>query len=152
MKITREDAVKNTMTQKPSRDNSKSSGAFDAILHGAMEDKKAVQGTQTQKMSALNGSPIIDTATFLSVDNKPHIVEGAERMLDILDEFQTKLADTRVSLDDLSPVIKRMNQEKDLLLPFVDSLPDTDPLKDILNRALITCSVEVGKFERGDYL
>jgi len=38
------------------------------------------------------------------------------------------------------------------LIPTLESLPDGDKLKDILNQALVTSTVEIIKFNRGDYV
>jgi len=45
-----------------------------------------------------------------------------------------------------------METEKETLAPVLNSLPPEDGLKDILNQALITSSLEVIKFNRGDYV
>jgi hypothetical protein len=154
MKITREDAVGTVVIPKSPRDTKTNTGAFDTLLRSAIEDRVSPHrqlGTSGVKASSVTGSPIVDTAAFLSTD-KPQIIAGTERILDTLDEYQAKLADTKIPLADLLPIVEKLNCEKDLLLPFIDALPETDPLRDLLNRALITCSIEVGKFERGDYL
>jgi len=43
-------------------------------------------------------------------------------------------------------------KEKDQLSRVLDSMPNEDRLKDILNQTLITASLEVIKFNRGDYI
>ena len=45
-----------------------------------------------------------------------------------------------------------MEAETDSLLPVYRNLPDGDSLKDVLNDVLLTSSVEILKFRRGDYL
>ncbi len=45
-----------------------------------------------------------------------------------------------------------MDQQKDLLAPSLDTLAESDPLKDLVTKVLIACSVESEKFKRGDYL
>jgi len=45
-----------------------------------------------------------------------------------------------------------MEKEKDVLAPLMDSLPQGDELKDILNNALVSATVETIKFNRGDYV
>ena len=56
-----------------------------------------------------------------------------------------------MSLNELNPLIQMMDMEKMDLISAMDSLPDGDGLKDILNETLITASLEVAKFKRGDY-
>jgi hypothetical protein len=43
-------------------------------------------------------------------------------------------------------------REKDQLSGLLDSMPNDDGLKHILNQTLITASLEVIKFNRGDYI
>ena len=93
----------------------------------------------------------IDTATLLGIDST-RIIDGPDRLIGTLEEFQKKLADTSLPLGELSPVVERMSREKDLLIPAYDALPQSDPLKEILGKVLISVSVEAEKFKRGDYL
>jgi hypothetical protein len=49
-------------------------------------------------------------------------------------------------------VIKTIEKEKEQLSSVMESLPNEDALKDIVNRTLITASLEVMKYNRGDYI
>ncbi|MBW2647151.1 MAG: hypothetical protein JRE23_13445, partial [Deltaproteobacteria bacterium] len=51
-----------------------------------------------------------------------------------------------------SPLVSGMESEAAKIMPLLDSLPDGDRLKDLLNRAVVTATVEAIKFNRGDYL
>jgi hypothetical protein len=75
-----------------------------------------------------------------------------ERYLDLLDDYRRKLADPRVSLKGLDAMVVEMEAGKDALAPALGSLPEGDGIKDILNRTLVTASLEIIKFRRGDYL
>jgi hypothetical protein len=75
-----------------------------------------------------------------------------ERYLDLLDDYRRQLADPRMSLKGLDTVVREMEAGKDELAPALGSLPDGDGIKDILNRTLVTASLEIIKFRRGDYL
>jgi hypothetical protein len=151
MKITNDDVIRNAATQAARRGDKTAAGQFDALLRKTVEEKAASEKTSVQNLAGLQGPSPIDTASLLGVETS-QIVEGTERLLSTLEEFQTKLADTTIPLDDLSPIIQRMDQQKDLLMPSLDTLPESDSLKDIVNKVLITCSVESEKFKRGDYL
>jgi hypothetical protein len=52
----------------------------------------------------------------------------------------------------MEPVIKMIDKEKEQLSSVLDSLTEEDGLKDIVNRTLITASLEVMKYNRGDYI
>ena len=75
-----------------------------------------------------------------------------ERYLDLLDDYRRQLADPRVSLKGLDAMVREMEAGKDALAPALGSLPEGDGIKDILNRTLVTASLEIIKFRRGDYL
>lgn len=75
-----------------------------------------------------------------------------EGFLDLMDEYRSRLADPRVSLKGLDPLVRSLAQGREALAPLAGSLPEGDGLKDILNRALVTTEVEIMRFRRGDYL
>ena len=75
-----------------------------------------------------------------------------EGFLDLIEEYQIKLADSRVSLKGLEPVVRSLELERDALSPLLGRLPEGDGLKDILNQALATTEIEIMRFRRGDYL
>jgi hypothetical protein len=57
-----------------------------------------------------------------------------------------------VTLRNIEPVINSIAKEKEQLSSVLDSLTNEDGLKDIVNRTLITASMEVIKYNRGDYI
>ena len=75
-----------------------------------------------------------------------------EHYLDLLDDYRRQLGDPRVSLKGLDATVREMEAGKDALAPALGSLPEDDGIKDILNRTLVTASLEIIKFRRGDYL
>jgi hypothetical protein len=75
-----------------------------------------------------------------------------ERYLDLLDDYRRQLADPRVSLRGLDAMVQEMEAGQKALQPALGSLPEGDGIKDILNRTLVTASLEIIKFRRGDYL
>jgi len=50
----------------------------------------------------------------------------------------SKLMDPQASLRDIHPLVESIQNEKDALTPLMDSLPDGDELKDVLNNALVS--------------
>jgi hypothetical protein len=55
-------------------------------------------------------------------------------------------------LKDIHPTISAIENENQHLKPMLNSMIDGDELKQILNQTLITTSVEVIKFNKGDYI
>ena len=82
----------------------------------------------------------------------PPVTPHVEGFLNLLDNYQRQLADPRVSLKGLDPAVKAMEHGRDTLTPLLDTLPEGDRLKDVLNRALVTAELEIIRFRRGDYL
>ena len=79
-------------------------------------------------------------------------IERAERMLDALNEYQRKLASPDVTMRDISYLINQIQKQSDLLTPALETLSEGNALKNILNEILIISSVEIIKFNRGDYV
>lgn len=75
-----------------------------------------------------------------------------ERFIDLLDDYRGKLADGRVSLREIDPVVRSIEQARGALEPVLAGLPEADGLKEILNRALVTAESEIARYRRGDYL
>lgn len=138
-------------TRNSARDQKAETGKFDTLLREAVEERKASAGSPTQGPSAVGSVMSLDTAMLLNLDTST-IVDGAERLVGTLEEFQAKLANADVPLEELSPIIEKMDHEKELLLPSLEMLPRTDPLRHVLNNVLVACTVETEKFKRGDYL
>ena len=88
----------------------------------------------------------------LSTENKSVTVERVDNLLNLLDNYRDQLADPQITLRSIEPVIKTIEKEKEQLSSVMESLPNEDALKDIVNRTLITASLEVMKYNRGDYI
>jgi hypothetical protein len=78
-------------------------------------------------------------------------IHCVEEFLDMLHEYQLKLGNPRVTTREIEPFVREIEARKESLLLILDSLPDGDGLKGILNHILITTSVEMFRFGRGDY-
>ncbi len=79
-------------------------------------------------------------------------IDRIENMIDLLDQYRHKLADPQMNLKRIDPIINEIARENDNLASLADSLPAADQLKRILERTMVTASLEVTKFYRGDYL
>ena len=69
-----------------------------------------------------------------------------------IESYQLKMADPKVSLKEVYPLVQQMEKKTTELVPAVEALRDGDKLKEILNRALVASTVEIIKFNRGDYV
>ncbi len=150
MKIHHNDEIlKNAYPQKIEKDERTLDREFGAILKEAVENSSKVDA-EDQKPS-INTISEIQFNTFLSGEKIP-MVDRVEKYLDLLDEYRQKLANPQVTLKDIYLLINEMEVGKQSLIPVLNSLPDGDGLKDILNQTLMTSSLEIIKFNRGDYL
>lgn len=97
---------------------------------------------------------IVAPTRIQSVAEAPanRLAERVECYLDLMDDYRRQLADPGVSLKGLDATVREMEAGKDALAPDLGALPEGDGIKDILNRTLVTASLEIIKFRRGDYV
>jgi len=80
------------------------------------------------------------------------VVERAERLLDTLDEYQRKLASPEFTLREIFPLVREIEAENEILGSAISRLPQGNELKQMLNQVIIISSIEMIKFNRGDYI
>jgi len=150
MKIIPFEILKNTEQQKTVKDKQTTEDIFHDIL------QKSINKSSNSEERAMTSPPVnnISNIQFNSIPtiNKAPNVEQVEHFLNVLDNYNNKLGDPAATLKDIYPLVTTMESETDKILPILDSLSDEDELKDVLNRAVITATVEAIKFNRGDYL
>ena len=88
----------------------------------------------------------------LSKYDKQFALDRIDNLIGLLDQYRLKLADPGTTLKDIDPIIMKIDQETENLTPVLDSLPEDEDLKNIFNQTLVTASLEVSKFYRGDYI
>ncbi len=84
--------------------------------------------------------------------NTTENIERVEGFLNLLDQYQSQLGDSSSTLKDFSPLVSTMEGEAENMMSLLESLPEGDRLKGILNSAMVTATVEAIKFNRGDYI
>ena len=150
MKILPNTVSAGTEHQKTGADRGPAGSEFREIL------EQAVSTSSTSEEGAMRLPPVqnIPTISFdpiQTVDPKEDI-KRVEEFLNLLEAYNNKLGDGGSSLKDFSSLVSAMEKETARIAPLLDSLPDGDGLKDILNRAVVSATVETIKFNRGDYL
>ena len=146
-----QEILKSAYTDKTIRPDKLANKEFGAMLKDAINNEPSKTGSEKVKPKMISSIPNIQINPLFTVQNNP-IAERTESFLDILEEYQNKLLDPQATLRDIHPLIQRMETEQEALAPVLNSLPPGDGLKDILNDALVTSSLEVIKFNRGDYV
>jgi len=151
MKIENNENIQKSLHPDKINKNEKAQGIdFGAVLKNEVEKSSELK-SGPQKMSSISSiSPI--QLNMLSPAQNGSIIDRIENLLNVLDEYQQKLKDPHFSLKEIDPLVKQMEKEKENLVPVLDSLVEDDGLKNILNQALVTSSLETIKFNRGDYI
>jgi hypothetical protein len=142
--------LKESYPQKTQKSEKTPNADFKNMLKESVENStknpsKIQPSTLMDPVSAIRFNP-------LSQQDKNITVERIDNLLNLLDNYRQQLSDPHVTLRTLEPVINSIAKEKDQLSGLLDSLPNKDGLKHILNQTLITASLEVIKFNRGDYI
>ena len=146
-----QEILKSAYTDKTIRPDKPADNEFGTMLKDAINNEPSRTNSENMKPQMINSIPNIQTNPLFAVQDNP-IVEQTENFLDILEEYRNKLLDPQDTLRDIHPLIQRMETEQEVLAPVFNSIPPGNGLKDILNDALITSSLEVIKFNRGDYV
>jgi hypothetical protein len=84
--------------------------------------------------------------------DKSQTVDRLGALLDLLDAYRQKLAHPQTSLKDIHPLISAIGKETEKMEAALETLAEEDELKHIVNQTLVTASLEVIKFNRGDYI
>ena len=80
------------------------------------------------------------------------VMERVGELLDTLDVYRQKLADARYTVRDMYPDIERFSRQSRDLMPVLDTLSESDGLKDVVNQTVMTATLEAIRFYRGDYV
>ena len=151
MKVQHNENIQKSIYPDKINKNEKAQGTdFGTVLKNEVEKSSELKSGPQQMSPISSISPIQLNA--LSPAQNESIIDRVENLLNVLDEYQQKLNDPHFSLKEIDPLIKQMEKEKENLAPVLDSLMEDDGLKDILNQALVTSSLETIKFNRGDYI
>ena len=123
---------------------------FGTILKESVENSKnEVKGTwRTTFIHPLSGVQMNASSAF----DQQFALKRIENLIGLLDQYRHKLADPGITLTNIDPIIKEIDQETENLAPALDTLPDDEELKRLMNQTLVTASLEVAKFYRGDYI
>ena len=123
---------------------------FDAILKDTVKNT-ATASTATMQTTFINQTPVLQPAPIVALD-QIYAADRIEDMINILDGYREKLANPRITMKQLDPDIKEMTQEMENLAHMLESHPVDEGLQNILNQTMVTISLEIGKFYRGDYI
>lgn len=130
------------------KDENQGAKGFDSILKETIGN--------TGGASGVNPAPAIGNISSIQLNQLPAseikpVIEQTAKLLEKLEAYQQKLK-SPVPLKEIYPLIQDLEVKHADLAPSLNRLPDGDGLKDIVNDALTTVSIEAIKFRRGDYI
>ena len=148
--LNNEQVLKAVQYEKKTKAQQSSGKEFGAIFKETVENNKktTVAPMQTTFVTSLTGLQ----PTSSAASNHQFMAHNIEQMINLLDRYRDKLADPRISLKQIDPYIMEMSREMETLAPVLDSLPADDGLRNVLNQTMVTISLEISKFYRGDYI
>ena len=88
----------------------------------------------------------------MMASSSQRLYEQTDRMIDALEQYQTLLADNKVSLRDVAPALQRVKKEFETLAPLVEGLPQSHPMKQVASETVMTTAKEIARFEGGAYV
>jgi hypothetical protein len=132
----------------------KTTGARNENFGNVLKEAMDASSAAVNKTSVI---PPLDGISRIALEktdqgDRAATVERINRFMNILESYQNQMEDSTVTLKQVSPLVSKMEEETQNLIPVLDTLPDGDNLKDVLNRLLVASTVEVIKFNRGDYV
>lgn len=144
MKITGPGQIAGTLQTELEKQQQRQTGAFDALLEETIAGREVSQKTAGPIQPPLRVSmpPVVDSE---------EAVERLEALVDLMERYREQIG-SQATLKEIAPLVERMTQEKDQLQLLSEQLPDDDGLLPLLQEAIIRSSVEIVKFNRGDYL
>jgi len=79
-------------------------------------------------------------------------LQATENTLEMLEAYQRAMADPEASLKKIDPLVQSLSREVGNITILSGKLSPSDPLQRILTELGIICSVEIEKFNRGEYI
>lgn len=154
MKVTgNNEIISGVLPEKQIRPNQDPAEDFGTIL------KETIQTTPKPESKPAPGmlNPIASVHPLaasppLAPPDREAALGQVENILDLLDDYRHKLADSRVTLREMDALVGRISGEKENLAATLNSMEEGEQLRDILNQTLVTASLEIMKFKRGDYI
>lgn len=148
MKITDSENIKNIFPQDKQKVTKKGDQAFDDILNQKIGNL-SLSESESKKTNLVNS--VSDVYLKPGID-KGEMVPRVDGFLDMMEEYAGKLNRPEIVLREISPLIEQIENESQDLKLLCDYLPPNDEIKALIEEVLIRSSVEVIKFNRGDYL
>lgn len=132
-------------------DKSANGPAFSDIL-----DQTSRTGNSGQA-GGVQGASSPHPPTYIGkVESAPGAKESVQRVSEeffqIMESFQTQLGSPEASMKDIEPLVRHMESYQGKLMEEINSLPQNDPGRGLLEEMAVMVSSESAKFQRGEYI
>ena len=146
-------------TSKPMKKNLHPGNGFNKIMEqiGAVDGRKELATTGSENAQlVLNGVNIVSAADRVretgDVSDKKMVMETLKETLDLVDFYASKLADSTLPANGLTPLIDHLEERLEILRDMESSTGMPEKMKPVISDLKITIGAEIAKFKRGDYL
>jgi hypothetical protein len=149
MKIADIAAGKALVPRPEPRQARESSRAFEELLNTSVAREEGAAAAAASGVHGMRPAPPV----FFDAPpvDREALAGRVAQFLDELERYAGGLGSPS-TLKDLAPLISRISDEQAQLQQLAETLPPQDDLRRIIDEALIRSSVEVIRFNRGDYL
>lgn len=145
MKITTDGIVVSNQVQS-TRQRETISQRFEDVLTNIAGRKTLTPEKTSPTQPAFQVAPI-----FLDPVNNDDLLQKLDGSLALLESYQSRLGNPAVPAHELQSDIDKLEDVTNQLESALITLPDDHPVKDLLNRSVVTMTVEVAKYRRGDF-
>lgn len=138
--------ISTPQTVKP-MENGKEKPEFANVLGASMQPKSADSSQKTQFAPSV---PTPDPR----IQNPGQSAEwrATDGLLDALEAYRSQLKNPEASLRMIEPYVGRMKDLMDAHQPMLDEMSDGNPVKQILQQAMVHVSKEIERFHMGQYV
>jgi hypothetical protein len=130
------------------RPEAKPTGGANFAQH--LEEALAADPKATTALKAPSSLGLVTAIDSLTESNRP--AEALEMVLSRLDNYREALAQPDMTLKKISSLAQTLEGDSQRLHSLAQSLPDSSPLKQVMEEAAALAYTESFKFNRGDYV
>jgi hypothetical protein len=122
---------------------------FDAVLRNTIQKPSQSEGCMGASIRRMTG-PLAP----MGVQPGPDITADAvaQKLLDLLEDYQQLLADPAVTLKGIQPAVEQMEKQVAGTRELISGMPQGHPLKTIIQDTLTNINQEIERFSSGYYV
>jgi hypothetical protein len=124
-------------------------GGFEAVLQQTMQKtgpSRECMGTSIRGMTGPQSPMTVPTSPERAAEALAH------KLLDTLEDYQKLLGDPDVTLKRIQPAVERMQNQAAGTCDLIAGLPETHPMRTILQDTVDGIDQEIARFNAGYYI